>query len=76
MQVYSVPLSLRYPTGPHLRSKSLNQITMPTNIHILQKNVTTAGTSVQLPAQSVDPDQEVTIKAKMANAGSVYVGDS
>jgi len=39
------------------------------------KTVTTAGTSVQLSSSSV-PAKKITIQAKSANTGSIYVGSS
>jgi hypothetical protein len=49
---------------------------MANNIFTFQKNVTTSGTPVQLPTQSVDSDQEVLVKAKSANTGLITLGYS
>lgn len=46
------------------------------NIYSNQKVVTTSGTPVQLPSQTVDPDQTAVIKAKSANTGTICVGYS
>src|ERR1044072_10023913 len=47
---------------------------MSNNIFTYQKNVTTSGTPVQLQSQTLDPDQVVLIKAKVANTGTITVG--
>ena len=46
--------------------------TTPTTFETNQKNVTTAGTRVQLPNNAC---LSVTIKAKDTNIGLIYVGD-
>jgi hypothetical protein len=47
-----------------------------TNPYSTQKNVTTSGTPVQLPSQTIELDQSVAIKAKAANTGTICVGYS
>ncbi len=49
---------------------------MANNIYTNQKNVTASGTPVKLPAQSVDGDQSILIKAKTTNTGIITVGNS
>jgi hypothetical protein len=46
------------------------------NFYTSQKVVTTSGTPVQLPDQTLDPDQTVAIKAKSANTRTICVGHS
>lgn len=46
------------------------------NIYTGQKNVTTSGTPVQLPDQSIDPNQLVLVKAKSGNSGTITVGNN
>lgn len=49
---------------------------MANNFYTNQKNVTTSGTPVQLPDQSVDPNQSVAVRAKSINTGTICVGYS
>ena len=47
-----------------------------TSIKTFQKNVTTSGTPVQLTDLSVPDGVKVTIKAKVANTGTITIGGS
>lgn len=47
---------------------------MANNIFTGQKTVSNSGTPVQLPAQSIDPDQAVLVKAKVSNTGIITLG--
>ncbi|MDA2921703.1 hypothetical protein MYX07_00370 [Patescibacteria group bacterium AH-259-L07] len=46
------------------------------NFDTNQKTVTTSGTPVQLPAMSVPQGLMLTIRAKLANTGDIFVGPS
>lgn len=49
-------------------------VSLPTTIYNNVVNVTNAGTRVQFPNQAIL--SMVTIKAKIGNAGTIYVGNS
>lgn len=60
---------------PYVPSMGITTIALPAAIYSGQKNVTTAGARVAL-ATTQTLVSGVTIKAKIGNTGSIYVGGS
>lgn len=62
------------PSTERLKVEGSFSSSAPTTVYNGSKNVTTAGTRVALAASQAI--SSVTVKAKAANTGSIYVGDS
>lgn len=61
--------------SPWIEKVAISSIGVPSAVYSGQKNVTTAGTRVAL-ATTQALSSGVTIKAKIGNTGSIYVGGS